>query len=102
MIFVISALAGAKVREIMNELDRRDPLHHLESELISPRSRKDTPRNADRRKRRAGKSCVAIGAGVTAGRCGLGVPAHVSTERANSPNTTPTSPVPAAAAKQQQ
>ena len=34
MIFVVSALAGAKVREIMNELDRRDPLHHLEPELI--------------------------------------------------------------------
>jgi hypothetical protein len=34
MIFVTSALTGAKVREIMNELDRRDPLHHLESKLI--------------------------------------------------------------------
>ena len=34
MIFVISALTGAKVREIMDELDRRDPLHHLEPELI--------------------------------------------------------------------
>jgi len=34
MIFVISALAGAKVREIMNELDRCDLLHHLEPELI--------------------------------------------------------------------
>ena len=34
MIFVISALTGAKVRKIMNELDRRDPLHHLEPKLI--------------------------------------------------------------------
>ena len=34
MIFVISALTSAKVREIMNELDRCDPLHHLEPELI--------------------------------------------------------------------
>ena len=34
MIFVVSALARAKVREIMDELDRRDPFHHLEPELI--------------------------------------------------------------------
>jgi hypothetical protein len=34
MIFVIAALAGAKVREVMNELDRRDPLHHFEPQLI--------------------------------------------------------------------
>ena len=34
MIFVISALTGAEVREIMNELDRRDPLHHLEPKLV--------------------------------------------------------------------
>ena len=34
MIFVVSALTSAKVREVVNELDRRDPLHHLEPELI--------------------------------------------------------------------
>ena len=34
MIFVIPALTSAKVREIMNELDCCDPLHHLESKLI--------------------------------------------------------------------
>ena len=39
MIFIRSALTSAKVREIMNELDRCDPLHHLEPELISQRSR---------------------------------------------------------------
>ena len=30
MIFVISALAGAEVREIMDELNRGNPFHHLE------------------------------------------------------------------------
>src|SRR6476646_5728338 len=34
MIFVISALTGAEVREIMNELNRRYPLHHLEPQLV--------------------------------------------------------------------
>ena len=34
VILVISALTGAKIREVMDELDRRDPLHHLEPELI--------------------------------------------------------------------
>jgi hypothetical protein len=34
MIFVISALTGAKVGEIMNELDCCDPFHHLETEFI--------------------------------------------------------------------
>ena len=34
MIFVISALTSAKVCKIMNELDRGDPFHHLEAELI--------------------------------------------------------------------
>jgi hypothetical protein len=31
MIFVIATLAGAQVSEIMHELDRRDPLDHLEA-----------------------------------------------------------------------
>ena len=34
MIFVISTLTGAQVCELMNELDRCDPLHHFEPELI--------------------------------------------------------------------
>jgi len=34
MIFVVAALAGAKVGEVMNELDCRDPFHHLESQLV--------------------------------------------------------------------
>jgi hypothetical protein len=34
VIFVIAALAGAKVREVMNKLDRRDPFHHFEPQLI--------------------------------------------------------------------
>jgi hypothetical protein len=31
MIFVIAALTGARVSEIVDELDRRDPLDHLEA-----------------------------------------------------------------------
>jgi len=31
MIFVVAALAGAKVGEIVDKLDRRDPLDHLEA-----------------------------------------------------------------------
>ena len=34
MIFVVAALAGAEIREIMNEFDRRDPFHHLEAKLV--------------------------------------------------------------------
>ena len=34
MIFVVSALTSAKVREIVNELDCCDPFHHFEPELI--------------------------------------------------------------------
>jgi hypothetical protein len=34
MIFVVPALTSAKVHEIMNELDSRDPFHHLEPKFI--------------------------------------------------------------------
>jgi hypothetical protein len=34
VILVIATLAGAEVREIVDELDRRDPLDHLEPELV--------------------------------------------------------------------
>jgi hypothetical protein len=34
MIFVIAALTSAKVGEIMDELDSRDPFHHLEPKFI--------------------------------------------------------------------
>ena len=34
MVLVISALTGAKVGEVMDELDRRDPLYHLEAKFI--------------------------------------------------------------------
>jgi len=35
MIFIISALTSAEIREIVNELDCCDPLHHLEPELMN-------------------------------------------------------------------
>jgi hypothetical protein len=34
MIFVTTALAGAKVSKIMDELDCRNPFHYLESKFI--------------------------------------------------------------------
>jgi hypothetical protein len=34
MIFVVAALTSAKVYKIMDELDCRDPFHHLEPKLI--------------------------------------------------------------------
>ena len=40
MIFVIAALGGAKVGEIVHELDRRDPLDHLEACLAAQPQRR--------------------------------------------------------------
>ena len=34
VILVVAALASAEVGEVVHELDGRDPLHHLEAELV--------------------------------------------------------------------
>ena len=43
MIFVVSALTSAKVREIVNELDCCDPFHHFEPSSFSQRNRNGAP-----------------------------------------------------------
>src|SRR6185312_4968561 len=50
VILVIASLTGAKVRKVMDELNRRYPLHHLEPELIlATQPQRRTMQHADRR-----------------------------------------------------